>query len=167
MKVKLFYITLLVYIIFGCNGAKSKQETSTSSEEIVESLKDQEKQDNDCSWCNIDNIKRIRLSNEQPTKKNILSYLKCCNEICSLNTEFSQINNYSLFILIQKYPNLIVSTIAENELQLDYLKFILENPVSEEIDLKATIEALASINGNDTIKEKLLGSLDIAVSKSN
>jgi len=68
----------------------------------------------ECANCNIESLKQIRLSQEEPSIDAMSDYLICCNSKCSQNVEYSQASNYSLFVFIQKYPDIVIDAIESN-----------------------------------------------------
>ena len=151
------YLTLITAFIC-CQ--KSNSETNLNNNNVVQIVKEQT-----CDSCNIELIKRLRFAKKEPVLNDLVSFLGCCNPECWKNSEYAQAANYSLFILIQRYPDMIISTLEKDEYDFDFIANILENPISEEVDISKTISAVKSSKKEGLVKSKLLKSLSIAKSK--
>lgn len=121
----------------------------------------------DCSECNVELVKALRSNISNVNEDQILNFLFCLREDCFNNVEFGEFANYSLFVLMQERPDLFIKVLTNNKSKLDF-KFILkiiENPVSDQIDINKCLEKIKSVQEKSEIKNTIVKSLKIALSK--
>lgn len=159
---------ILIFLIFGvslvnCGSSLISKNSKTKSSELIETS---QQETVDCEKCNIDLVKGIRLNIDSLTEEKILEFLTCFNETCFNNVEFGQAANYSLFILLQESSSNAISVLENNkQLDIDYIKFTLENPISDDIDINKVIESVEAVDINLEVKKELKKSLKIAIEK--
>jgi hypothetical protein len=185
---KVILMITLFAVLVSCTQSDSKRKVNNSSDFKKETISTDRKKETpynvtqrckadtisllnettECEYCDIRSLKELGQSQEKPDEKEFLKYLICCNEKCHRDIEYAQASNYSLFLFFQYNAKILISVIRDNEKALDinYISFMLQNPVEESINIDATYSALAELENKDTLVENFLGSLKIAMSKA-
>lgn len=165
---KILTILILSIIFFECSSINSDKQDykATRSDKEVTKTNSNLNQEIDCDKCNIDLVRDIRLNIDSLNEEKILKFLTCFNKACFNNVEFGEAANYSLFILLQKFSDKVIAVLDSNkQLDIDYIKFALENPVSDDLDINEVIESIEAVDTNLEVKKELIKSLEIAIKK--
>lgn len=118
--------------------------------------------------CKIDFLIEIRNSVGHLTYQQILSFLGNFNDICELNIEYSEFNNYLLFSILRSQPELILKVISENKtLQYQYINKNLTSPINDTINLNGIYKNVDAVKGYEGVKDSVLTSLKIAIDSYN
>lgn len=178
MKIKLHFLLISLAFI-SCSGRSEQFKDSgkidiNSTEELsdIEAGEPIEQSQlsikSDCDRCTIDNLRILR-NEEMPSAELLQEYLLCCNKQCFLNIEYAQASNYSIFLFIQDFPKEIVRAIQSNidSIDVEFVNEMLQNPVSDDIDVQKTLRSLISISSDSEFDKSLIQSLLIALGKSS
>lgn len=119
-------------------------------------------QASDSLKCNISIAQEVYENIDRVSNGLMLKFLKTFGKDCKNNVEFSEFSNETLFMVIQKNPELFTKTleINLNQIDLNELLFNLENPLHDLIDLDLTINKIADTNIDKSIKDKLIISIN-------
>ena len=117
--------------------------------------------------CDIQNLVNIQNNIDCVTKEEITDFLDCLDGKCKNNVEYSELSNEILYsLLCHKKAELVVTILAENErIPLENIRKIIENPVNDEIDLNKAFENVSKINIHEEVRDLILESIKIAISK--
>jgi len=133
----------------------------------IKNIKQQRLEDFQASEnCKIETLIKIRNNINNVTEQQVLYFLKGFNKMCDLNVEYSEFSNYLLFQLLQKQPKLVLKVLTNNKaISYKYINKNLTNPINDSINLEEIYKKIKNIYGYDTIKNKLLISIKIAIKK--
>ena len=120
---------------------------------------------NDCA-CNIKNLVTVNQNLEDLTSEDIGLLLCTFDEACKNNSEFSAFSNEVLFEVMGRRPDILIQEMADNDnLEFELILSKLENPIHDGFDLERIINKVSAIQEHEKIKEQILQSLNVAMSK--
>lgn len=120
-----------------------------------------------CDSCTIDMYRHIRLKVGSVSKEDLYSFFLCCNKECAGNVEFSEFSSYLVYFLLENKTELTLQVLEGNrqDLPLDYIRGIVENPISDQIDLQNIYNIVDKLNLQNEISREIMESIKIAISK--
>lgn len=119
-----------------------------------------------CDSCKAEYFGYLVYMDSLRTENSISKFLQCCNKECSNDVEFSEFSNVLLFKLLQDKADLMLRILEKHkDISMDFILRQLENPLYEDIDLVKTLDQVQKTNGEPSIKNKLINSLNIAIGK--
>jgi hypothetical protein len=177
-KIKLLIVCcLLPFHVIACKGPakEDKSEPASDFTEIVDdrsgsiALEDSPKQKEtgnniseqfesqiqDTLHCNIRIVRDTENSIEVLDSESVKLFLQTFSKECLSNAEFSEFGNRVLFQVLELYPSEVLSLLESQE-QVD-TDFILD------INAIELIKKVEGANGNNEIKEKVIGALKEAM----
>jgi hypothetical protein len=106
---------------------------------------------------NIDNL----------TVDEIVNFLSTFDGHCINNVEYIEFSNEILYsLLCHNKAYLVIKVLSENSgLPLNNIKQAIENPANDRIDINKAYKNIKSIKGYKNMKNSILKSIDIAISK--
>jgi len=105
------------------------------------------------------------LNIEKVTEQYILKFLFCLYPNSFNDVEFAEFANYMLFFLFLRIPGQILKILDNHKQDLDfnYIKKVLENPVSDDIDLNEAYKKIETIRGYTKTKRSILDSIKVGI----
>lgn len=151
------WIILLISCFIACNGKHASEKKQVVNQPQTQAL-------TNCDSCKIDNYRYLLFDSTSYAAVRIHTFLLCLNKECSKDIEFSEFSSDLLYGLLEERADLILSVLKENkDINLDYVLFVLENPIYEDTDINNTISRIKNAQGDEAIKESLIKSLQIAL----
>ncbi|MBE0663994.1 MAG: hypothetical protein IH597_16175 [Bacteroidales bacterium] len=122
-------------------------------------------QQTDSLKCNISIVLDASESGDKISENLLLKFLETFGLDCRNNAEFSEFSNGTLYKVIQINPQKFIKILNDNLSKVDFneILFNLENPVNDLIDLDLTINKIADVKIDKSIKGKLI----IAINSGN
>lgn len=176
-----FLITIILFsqLLLSCNGgkqAKGKQTTNTDTDnQKVEVVTEAETEveieetqvDAMCDSCTAVKFRYIKLETDKLEENDIYEFLLCCNKSCAIDVEFSEFSNFLVFHLLENRPNLTITVMENNvdELPMDYIKEMIESPISDRINLQKIYLKVEKLESTSEIKDIILAAIKTAIDK--
>lgn len=111
--------------------------------------------------CKIHELVRIYNSNTFNDEE-VATLFKTINPKCKNNAEFMQFSNELLFLSLEHNHDAFLLSYKAS-LNKDFILEMLENPISDEIDLRALIEIL--YKSESSAKDEIIRRLEVALEK--
>lgn len=119
----------------------------------------------DCEEC-LKTTQLIDANINSITEKQIYNFLYCFGGVCENNAEFSEYSNEILFSLLSENPESLIKILDQyKNLPLASIKFAIENPVNDNLELQLIFSKVQAVNGYTTIRDNILQSIKIAIDK--
>ena len=95
-------------------------------------------------------------------------FLYTFSDSCSNNAEYSQYSNKILFELLSLYPSKTIEVLTSaGNIKIDYILNQVSQPVSDDIELNKILKKVLEQEKGDSVRLKLIKSLELAIDKYN
>ena len=164
MKSLISILAIALLLSASCaNPSRDGKSTKNSKENSAEEVNKPESQNNDTllSKCSLDIILQIENDIDSLTTKKMSAFLTNFSKDCRNNVEFSEVSNEVLFIVIEKYPELFVTVMCDNnaEIECEEIYFQLSQPLHDLIPIDSIYNRMNQITRDcsqlDSIKKYL------------
>lgn len=130
----------------------------------------------DCKKCDTSILTVINENSKHYSYQQVCDFFCTVDKSCVDNVEFSEMSNSLLFKILLIEPQLSLKSLSkEQDTSLDFILRELSEPIDDTIDLKKIIDdtidlkkiysKVSEVKGYDKVKEKVLLSLQEAISK--
>ena len=164
MKSLISILAIALLLSASCaNPSRDRKNTKNGKENSAEEVNKPESQNNDTllSKCSLDIILQIENDIDSLTTQKMRAFLTNFSKDCRNNVEFSEVSNEVLFIVIEKYPELFVTVMCDNnaEIECDEIYFELSQPIHDLIPIGSIYNRFNQITRDcsqlDSIKKYL------------
>ena len=145
------------------NNSRDGKNTKNSKEDSPLEAYKSGLQNNDTllSKCSLDIILQIENDIDSLTIQKMRAFLNNFSKDCRNNVEFSEVSNEVLFIVMEKYPELFVTVMCDNnaEIECEEIYFQLSQPLHDLIPVDSIYNMMNQITRDcsqlDSIKKYL------------
>jgi len=164
MKSLISILTIALLLSASCvNPARDGKNTKNGKEDSPVEVYKSGSQNNDTllSKCSLDIILQIENDIDSLTIQKMRAFLTNFSKDCRNNVEFSEVSNEVLFIVIEKYPELFVTVMCDNnaEIECEEIYFQLSQPLHDLIRVDSIYNRMNQITRDcshlDSIKKYL------------
>ena len=136
MKGLISILAITLLLTASCvNPSRDGKNTKNGKENSSEEVNKAESQNNGTllSKCGLDIILQIENDIDSLTIQKMRAFLTNFSKDCRNNVEFSEVSNEVLFIVIEKYPDLFVTVMCDNnaEIECEEIYFQLSQPLHD------------------------------------
>ncbi len=86
-------------------------------------------------------------------------FLCTIDDKCKSHAEFSQFSNAVLFLLLEKEPELTIDLLSRYKFQLDYILYMISQPINDGIDLNKVADGLMNVNKKIELRDSILNAI--------
>ncbi len=116
----------------------------------------------DCEKCRGEYVKELKmnLKNESTVDTTkVIMFLCTIDDKCKSHAEFSQFSNAVLFLLLEKEPELTIDLLSRYKFQLDYILYMISQPINDGIDLNKVADGLMNVNKKIELRDSILNAI--------
>ncbi|NOU47118.1 MAG: hypothetical protein HOO86_08660 [Bacteroidales bacterium] len=121
---------------------------------------------NPCDKCDIERVLLVSENLDCLTTEMLNEFLCTFDKSCSVNVEYSEFSNETLYAVLEKAPTLFFQVIANGQFDNDILIEEIKNPINDLIDLQSVYDNAKSLFFEKELKTKYLNALIIAAEKN-
>jgi len=164
MKSLISILAIALLLSASCvNSSRDGKNTKNGKEDSPVEVNESGSQNNDAllSKCSLDIILQIENDIDALTLQKMRAFLTNFSKDCRNNVEFSEVSNEVLFIVIEKYPELFVTVMCDNnaEIECEEIYFQLSQPLHDLIPVDSIYNRINQITQDcpqlDSIKKYL------------
>lgn len=117
------------------------------------------------------NLEKVRIADERAnhlTNRIVREFLLTFDSTCNTYVEFLEYSNEILFKLIESDPKRVFKSIEQHkrEFDEDFIYSIVENPISDNIDLERIKDRIQQLKCRCQSKVRFLEALEAAIKKT-
>jgi len=123
----------------------------------------------DSCICDIHHLVEMQKNMDNLRIVEIVNFLSTFDGRYTNNVEYSELSNEILYsLLCHNKAYLLIKALSENnKLPFNNIKKAIENPVNDRIEIHKAYKNIKAIKGYKNIKNSILKSINIAISKSS
>ncbi|MBK7626009.1 MAG: hypothetical protein IPJ16_02205 [Bacteroidales bacterium] len=155
-KTSITILTLVVIVLlFNCGSKKENHKSQLIETNLV-----------NCDSCWASNFVQIAQDITNVSETDLSRFFLCCCKKCSNNVEFSEFSGGVIYRLLIEHTEFTLEILSNTKnLEMNYIDFIIQNPVDDGIDVDSAINKVNSSIGDHDLKNRILKSLEIAKEK--